>query len=196
MAPKPFDQIDLNRLFERDGFNAVWAALKGHGPKRWRLGVHWVEDRIRHIKKRPRNNAQDLERWHAALLVYNKHLKRARRKHGKPKFRRWMLNGHPGNIQPQVKAAIAVVITAYGHEGVYVTATTDGTHAVGSYHYRSMAVDFGGVPWLKAFEILIKQGCSNFLELFGPPTGYCKDGGHYDGTSPDVPNHTHAAPRP
>lgn len=188
---------DLNRLFKRDGFNAVWERLKGHGPARWQLAVEWVEDRIRHIKKRPRSDAQDLERWNKARRVYRRRLKRARkhvREGRRPKFHRWMLNGHPNDIQPQVKRVIAIVIGALGDDGVYVTATTNGTHATFSYHYRHMAVDFGGVNWIKAFDLLRRFGCQSFHELFGPPSGYCKEGYAQAGTSPDVPNHTHAAP--
>lgn len=41
----------------------------------------------------------------------------------------------------QIEAAIAAHYPNI-HE-VYVTSTTGGTHAVGSYHYRGMAVDYG-----------------------------------------------------
>lgn len=200
-------QKDLNDLFKHKGFNAVWAKLKGHGPARWQLAVHWCEDRIRHIQKRPRSDAQDAARWQAALKVYGKHLAKARKKAHKGdavKFKRWMLNGHPGNIEDCVKRAIARVVTK--HDNVYVTATTDGTHAIGSYHYpannpnprnrgkKGRAADFGGTNWYAAFQSEKARGCSGYLELFGPQAGYIKNGVCLSGTSPDVPNHTHDAP--
>lgn len=183
----------LNRRYKQGGFDAIWAWLKGHGPYRTRLALHWVEDRIRNIKNRPRDKQGDLERWQVARKVYAKRLAR-QRKTQKPKFQRWMLNGHPGNVQAQVKRAIARVLVR--HDNVYVTATTDGVHATNSYHYRGMAVDFGGTNWYSAFRSEKARGCSGYYELFGPQTGYIKNGQCLSGTSPDVPNHTHDAPIP
>lgn len=55
------------------------------------------------------------------------------------RFHFWMLNGHPGNVRWRVKRAIVRGV----NRGLYVTSTTDGTHAPGSYHYSGRAVDMG-----------------------------------------------------
>lgn len=56
------------------------------------------------------------------------------------RFRSSMLNGHPGDINWRCKRAIVRGVNA----GLYVTSTTDGGHAPGSYHYQGRAVDMGG----------------------------------------------------
>lgn len=81
----------------------------------------------------------------------------------------------------------------------YITATTNGTHAVGSYHYRRRAIDFGSdgpgdQPEAEAQAALLDHfGATHFRELFGPLGWYVKDGHLIHGRAPDNPNHLHVA---
>lgn len=114
------------------------------------------------------------------------------------RFRRWMLNGHPGDVTRRVKR---LIVRAHNHKLV-VTSTTDGVHAPGSFHYtepKGKAVDLGnkrrctkpgdcvgaapgspyGLALLERFQrhLIRKYGCSAFRELFGPINGLnCKNG--------------------
>lgn len=206
-------QKHLNELFDHGGFNSVWGFLKGHGPKRWQLGVEWVEDRIRHIRKRPRSDQSSVERWQKAEVVYKRHLAKERKKHkrshGKstqPKFHKRYLNGHPGHITGELERAIARAVVLHG---ACVTATTDGTHVTTSFHYPrnngshgysddlGHAADFGGtLDQYGGFYAAEKaRGCENYDELFGPGDGYCDDCALHPGAAPDNPNHCHCAPK-
>lgn len=62
----------------------------------------------------------------------------------KGKLTRKMLNGHPGGLMPGITAVAATVLTKF--PGLSITATTDGTHATDSYHYKKRAVDISGSP--------------------------------------------------
>jgi len=53
------------------------------------------------------------------------------------RFQSSMLNGHPRPSSWRVRRAIVRGVNA----GLYVTSTTDGQHATGSYHYSGRAVD-------------------------------------------------------
>jgi hypothetical protein len=48
-------------------------------------------------------------------------------------------DGHPTNVVPAVRSAIGLMEQHF--PGLAVTATTDGTHVAGSYHYQGKAVD-------------------------------------------------------
>jgi hypothetical protein len=117
-----------------------------------------------------------------------------------------MLDGHPGNIDDQVKRVIALAYKFADQRGyaVTVTATTDGTHAFGSWHYHKplgWAVDliFTTVGQMEEFqEFLVKHtddGAQDFLELFGPANFYVKDGALFIGHFPDHGDHIHIAPQ-
>jgi hypothetical protein len=113
------------------------------------------------------------------------------------RFRRSMLNGHPGDI---TRAAKRVALLAHNRKLV-VTSTTDGTHSPTSFHFTKPgeAVDLGnerrcskpgncvgaapGTPYgqalLERFQrfLVRKYGCSAFKELFGPVNQLnCKNG--------------------
>lgn len=112
------------------------------------------------------------------------------------KFRASMLNGHPGNVTREVKAAIVRATKA----GLIVTSTTDLTHSPTSLHYRKpkgQAVDVAG-PYDKmiAFQRSeLARGAEHYLELFGPDSFYVKNGVKRSGAFPAHGDHVHVAPR-
>lgn len=81
----------------------------------------------------------------------------------------------------------------------YITATTNGVHASGSYHYSGRAIDFGSDradnrPEKQAQQLLLdKYGAGHFKELFGPKAFYVKDGVKYSGVFPGHSDHLHVA---
>jgi hypothetical protein len=209
---------DIYRRRHKIGDVYGWA--RGHGPHRWRLALHWTQDHVRRLRGRltrhplPHDTREELqrqkERWESAQKVFAKKLAAARERHRQhgddPKFETYMLNGHPGNVVAAVKQEIARAVVL---RNAYVTATTDGTHATTSLHYPAnnpdpatraknlgRAADHGGPTeaWEGHFNDELKRGASNYVELFGPPTPYVKNGALIKGTSPDTPNHCHCAP--
>lgn len=90
------------------------------------------------------------------------------------RFKRSMLNGHPGNVTLAVKR----VIVRGTNGGLIVTSTTDGRHAPRSFHNSGRAVDLGharpGTPearyeLVRFQRFLLKRfGAAAFIELFGP----------------------------
>lgn len=84
-------------------------------------------------------------------------------------------------------------------QGCYVTSTTDGTHAPGSYHYSGRAVDFGSSDPSNGPEKRAQERIANKIphrkikELFGPLPWYIKDGVRHSGQFPGHGDHTHAA---
>lgn len=125
----------------------------------------------------------------------------------KAKLGRWddrMLNGHPGNVTPAVKRFIRRGVAS----GLVCTATTNGTHATGSYHYMrpgragDMAAPMTriGLWRMKMFyrrEVKreLHDGGTQYLELFGPGKTYIKNGRRLPGQFPGHGNHVHGAPR-
>lgn len=123
----------------------------------------------------------------------------------KAKLGHWddrMLNGHPGNVTRAVKRFIRRGVAA----GLVVTATTDGQHAAGSYHYSGRAADLAapmtrvGIWRMKIFyrreyrREKVNPG-TQYLELFGPGRHYVKNGQRLPGQFPAHENHVHGAPR-
>jgi len=53
------------------------------------------------------------------------------------------VKGHP-ELKPGINAVTATVLRKF--PGLSITATTNGTHVSGSYHYKGRAVDLGGSP--------------------------------------------------
>lgn len=107
-------------------------------------------------------------------------------------------SGHPPlNYVPIVDAARFALNVS---PGLFITATTDGTHSPGSWHYRSRAFDGGSDgshgedPEKKAQQALLdKFGASHFAELFGPLPWYVKNGVLYSGVFPGHSDHLHVA---
>ncbi len=83
--------------------------------------------------------------------------------------------------------------------GCYITATTNGVHAPGSYHYSGRAIDFGSssasnAPEKKAQAAIYgKFGARKFRELFGPKSFYVKNGVRLPGVFPGHSDHLHVA---
>lgn len=106
-------------------------------------------------------------------------------------------NGHPKLSSKALRAALLAVNRHVPL--LYVTATTDGVHASGSYHYQSRAWDGGSDranngPEKKAQKFLLdKYGPRHFKELFGPLPWYVKDGRVYPGVFPGHSDHLHVA---
>jgi hypothetical protein len=124
-------------------------------------------------------------------------------------FRPSMLDGHPGDVADQVKRFIALAYRWADDNGAVctVTATTDGSHATGSWHYilhgrneLGFAVDliFATVGQMEEFQSWVAEktghGYSDWLELFGPAGFYVKSGVRYTGHFPDHGDHLHGAP--
>ena len=107
-------------------------------------------------------------------------------------------NGHPAlNYVPIVDAARFALNSS---PGLFITATTDGTHSAGSWHYQSRAFDGGSdgshgeEPEMVAqLKLLDKFGASHFSELFGPLPWYVKNGVVYPGAFPGHGDHLHVA---
>jgi GH24 family phage-related lysozyme (muramidase) len=125
------------------------------------------------------------------------------------RFKRSLLNGHPGNIN---RACKRVIVRAANH-GLVVTSTTDGSHSPTSFHFTTpgRAVDLGhgpGVSWDEgtrrkiAFQKwLLRRGPGRYDELFGPDnTANVKNGQRFTlGEGTPLENlhdtHVHVAPR-
>ncbi len=78
----------------------------------------------------------------------------------------------------------------------FVTATTNGTHSPGSYHYSAHAVDIGSWdssngPEKRAQRGLHRRFGNHFKELLGPLAYYVKDGVRYAGQFPGHSDHLH-----
>lgn len=146
------------------------------------------------VRKRKRKAEKRLTRVIAAVKLRIKGRK-ARRD---PRFDPSMLGGLPGNVTDKVKEIIAWGDVRFG---MVVTATSNGGHAPGSYHYREPceAVDqwHSSVSTMVAFQRFIyeKWGPQAFNELFGPDGFYVKNGVRVAGYFPGHGDHTHAAPR-
>ncbi len=94
-----------------------------------------------------------------------------------------------------------MIRTVLSETACYITATTNGIHTAGSWHYRKKAADCGSGgpgerPEIKAQELLLsKYGVAAFEELFGPAGWYVKQGHKYPGTFPGHGDHLHLVPR-
>lgn len=163
-------------------------------------------------KKLLKRRRQAIERKHFKLgarlgLAARRYAQKAANIHRKRvgTFRSDMLDGHPGNIADQDKRFVALAYRWAKENGALctVTATTDGTHAPGSWHYHhplGWAVDlvFATVGQMEAFQRWVVERTEHdekdWLELFGPADFYVKDGLRYTGHFPGHGDHVHGAP--
>lgn len=117
-----------------------------------------------------------------------------------------MLDGHPANINDACKRLVANAYKFAEQRGYVctVTATTDGTHAPGSWHNptplgRAIDLIFATVAQMEEFQRFALEhtpdGADNFNELFGPDGFYVKDGSRVNAHFPDHGDHDHVAPR-
>jgi len=121
-------------------------------------------------------------------------------------FKPYMLDGLPGNITNATKRVIG---HAYDRFNLRVSATTNGTHAPGSWHYpdspqndgkHGAAVDlYGLVADMGKFQRRQAKRPSYFNELFGPIDSACAKDGSPTTISGALAlqhdNHVHVAPR-
>lgn len=88
-------------------------------------------------------------------------------------------NGCPSNVTERIKT----IVVAANKAGLYVTATTNGTHASTSYHYQGRAVDVAapmdsaGIARMVKFQRELASHPAGFLEVFGPDNGACVKNG-------------------
>lgn len=164
-----------------------------------------IVERIRH-KRGKRNDWRDRARiqrkkarwWIARRTTLRGKLKAAKKKyaetHKAPVFETWMLNGCPNITNGPLKEVIAFVVVECDQ---YVTATTNGTHTTGSYHYSERAADWGAgsvSSMQSAAERTRKQfGDGHFLEFFSPCDWWIKYGAVYPGYFPGHGDHGHTA---
>jgi hypothetical protein len=140
----------------------------------------------------------------AARRVAQQITRLEKRKHGE--FKPYMLQGLPGNITNATKRVIG---HAYDNFNLRVSATTNGTHAPGSWHYpdspqndgkHGAAVDlYGSMEDMERYQRHQASRPSYFNELFGPIDGACvKDGERITisgSLAEQHDNHDHVAPR-
>ena len=107
-------------------------------------------------------------------------------------------DGCPENVSADVR----FLVRKANELGATITATTNGTHAPGSYHYDGDALDTGG-PYenYRAFQAWCAERPHLFRELFGPVNSeFVRYGQRYtsgeDALENAHDNHTHAAPYP
>lgn len=94
------------------------------------------------------------------------------------------LYGHPGNIGGPLRSLIGLMEGKF--PGLSVTATTDGTHVPGSYHYKGEAVDMAGSAGLMraASEYVKSSGLyKKLLEGIHNPNLGVKNGQLVNGSS-------------
>jgi hypothetical protein len=122
-------------------------------------------------------------------------------------FKPFMLDGLPGNVTNAVKRVIG---HAYDNFNLRVSATTNGTHATGSWHYPDSpqndgehgdAVDLYGLEAdMDRFQKHQAKRPSYFHELFGPIDSACVKEGAVITITGELAiqhdNHVHAAPLP
>lgn len=107
-------------------------------------------------------------------------------------------NGCPPLPRTRIRLRRRIKWVLKRHPNLYITATTNGRHAPGSYHYSRRAVDFGSNrsnngPEKKAYVDLHRKYDNHFAELFGPGSWYVKDGHQYSGQFPGHTDHVHMA---
>lgn len=152
-----------------------------------------LKDRVvrkRHIKAR-------LKFYVAKKTRVRKRWEKAKEDHkaGKGiKFETWMLNGCPDVLSDDEEEALALAVVA--HDQV-CTATSNGGHATGSYHYYNpcRAFDCAGVYYKMQEcqrDMREKYG-SAFRELFGPDGWYIKNGSYVAAQFPGHSDHNHVA---
>jgi hypothetical protein len=121
-------------------------------------------------------------------------------------FKPFMLDGLPGNITNATKRVIG---HAYDNFNLRVSATTNGTHAPGGWHYpdspqndgeHGAAVDlYGQFSDMDRFQRHQAKRPNYWNELFGPVDTRCAKNGAlttiYPPLSTQHDNHVHAAPR-
>jgi len=104
-------------------------------------------------------------------------------------------NGCPTNVT----AAARKFVLRANRAGLIISATSNGGHAPGSYHFTNpcSAIDcYGYWDRMIAFQAKeAKRGYDKYNELFGPDSYYVKNGVRFAGAFPAHGDHVHGAPR-
>lgn len=156
------------------------------------------------LRKRRRALERESFSWAARLGIKARRLKNQYtrlQKRQVGEFKPFMLDGHPGNVTNAVKRVIG---HAYDNFGLRVSATTNGGHAPGSWHYADSsqndgkhgnAVDlYGAYEDMVRFQDRQRTRPTYFYEMFGPDGFYIKNAVVYEGAFPDHGDHDHVAP--
>jgi hypothetical protein len=148
-------------------------------------------------RKRRRKAQKRVAWWLRRRTTVRKQFKAAKEKWDKEHrldFEPWMLNGCPNIDNDKLKQVIAYVVVACDQ---YITATTNGTHAPGSFHYIDEAVDWGAGSVSSMQTAAVKTrghfGREHFLEFFSPCNWWIKYGVEYPGYFPGHGDHGHTA---
>ncbi len=161
------------------------------------LAKHSVEYRRHHLKGRKLR-----AKWHQARIESDKKaIKKLIKLIAKEKERQKHIidwNGLPHLTYPPILKCLKVALSV---PGLFLTATTNGVHSPGSWHYQARAFDGGSSgsrgesPECEAQQTLLDTfGAESFMELFGPLGWYVKNGVKYSGTFPGHGDHLHVAP--
>lgn len=174
-------------------------ARKHHPTRRFHALVRWA-GMHKHWNRAHRRVKR--ARWFAVKeTIYRRKLKRLRKHHqqhgGQPTFQTWMANGCPlAGVHQSVKDYIARQVVNFGSA---CTATTNGVHASGSYHYSGEAGDTAGPNMSAGQQSEFTDHRTSTLELFGPINSSCLKNGTPitlgEGTSLETmhDNHVHRA---
>lgn len=146
--------------------------------------------RKRHIQKR-------LKFYVAKKTRLRKKWQKAKEKHEQNqgvKFETWMLNGCPNVLSDDEEEALALAVVGYNQT---CTATSNGGHATGSYHYYSPCRAFDAAGAYYSMQecqraMRAKWGYA-FRELFGPDGWYIKNGSYVGAQFPGHTDHIHVA---
>lgn len=159
--------------------------------------IEWKVGKRSSWRKRRKKAQKRVTWWLRRRTTVRKQLKAAKEKWDKKHrldFEPWMLNGCPDIHNDRLKEVIAFVVVACDQ---YVTATTNGTHAPGSFHYIEEAVDWGASKVSSMQTAAVKTrghfGRDYFLEFFSPCPWWLKYGVEYAGYFPGHGDHSHTA---
>lgn len=131
------------------------------------------------IRKRHHAPAHSKERQEYAAGVKQARLAVQRDAAAVKAARKPDFNGCPQNVSD----AIRKMIVRANRNGLYVTATTNGTHASTSYHYSGRAVDVAapmtaaGIKLMSDFQLKLVKDPGKYVELFGPVNNACVKNG-------------------
>lgn len=153
--------------------------------------------RIAEVIKRKRHIQKRIRFYVVKKTTARKKWKQAKKDHaeGRPaKYEPYMLNGCPDTLSDDMKAVLAFVVVGFDQ---VCTATSNGGHSVGSYHFYSpcRAIDFAGVYYKmqEAQRAIRAKFGDGFRELFGPDGWYLKNGVYVAAQFPNHQDHGHAA---
>jgi hypothetical protein len=159
--------------------------------------IEWKVGKRSSWRKRRKQAQKRVAWWLRRRTTVRKQLKAAKEKwerEHRADFEPWMLNGCPEIDNDRLKKVIAFVVVVCDQ---YVTATTNGTHATGSFHYIEEAADWGAGSVVSMQSAAVKTrekfGRDYFLEFFSPCPWWIKYGVEYPGYFPGHGDHGHTA---